>query len=188
MNRDAPQRGRMIAVVGPSGVGKDSVMAGIKAALPDIHLVQRVVTRAPGLGGEDYRPATVAEFEAMVAEAAFAVHWGAHGLYYGIPGDTLNVVAAGTDCLANFSRSALTKGAEVFERFTVLNITARPETLAQRLANRGRETPEDIQRRLAQIDKPLPEGLDVIHLSNDGALAQTIARAVQQLAHESMPS
>ncbi|MEM6634576.1 MAG: hypothetical protein AAF667_01675 [Pseudomonadota bacterium] len=34
-------QGRLIAVVGPSGVGKDSVMAGIKAAVPELHLVRR---------------------------------------------------------------------------------------------------------------------------------------------------
>ena len=173
--------GRLIAVVGPSGVGKDSVMAGLADALPRLHLVRRVITRAPGLGGEDYDAATHAQFAALVSEGAFAVHWQAHDLRYGIPVSVSNHLDKGTDCLANFSRSALAEAAEVFQRFIVLNITARPATLALRLAARGRETEEDITKRLAQADKPLPAGLDVLHLSNDGALTETVARGVDLL-------
>ncbi|MGB0905008.1 MAG: phosphonate metabolism protein/1,5-bisphosphokinase (PRPP-forming) PhnN, partial [Mangrovicoccus sp.] len=37
--------GRFIAVVGPSGVGKDSVMAGLMERRPDLLLAKRVITR-----------------------------------------------------------------------------------------------------------------------------------------------
>ena len=87
----------------------------------------------------------------------------------------------GTDCLANFSRKALQSGADAFPNFVVLNITAEPETLTERLAARGRESEADIARRLAEAAKPLPTGLDIITLSNDGPLEQTIARAAQLL-------
>ncbi|WP_111735247.1 phosphonate metabolism protein/1,5-bisphosphokinase (PRPP-forming) PhnN [Roseovarius amoyensis] len=173
--------GRLIAVVGPSGVGKDSVMAGIKGALPDLHLVRRVITRAPELGGEDYDAVSVLQFEALVDNGAFAVHWRAHGLRYGIPITVKFQLGKGTDCLVNFSRKALTQAAEIFPRFMVLNITAKPETLAQRLAARARETDEEIAKRLAQAETPLPEGLKVIHLANDGPLSQTVARGAALL-------
>lgn len=173
--------GRLIAVVGPSGVGKDSVMAGIHRAMPQMHLVRRVITRAPELGGEDYDAVTVPQFQQMAEDGAFAVHWGAHDLFYGLPVTIRYQLNKGTDCLANFSRKALAEAAEKFPRFLVLNITAQPETLAKRLAGRGRENEEEIAKRLAQADKPLPEGLDVIHLSNDGPLQQTVARAVAAL-------
>lgn len=174
-------QGRLIAVVGPSGVGKDSVMAGIHAAMPGLHLVRRVITRAPGLGGEDYDAVSVAHFEDMVKNGAFAAHWGAHGLFYGIPITVKYQLNKGTDCLVNFSRSALAEAAEVFPRFVVLNVTAKPETLARRLIARARETKEEIAKRLAQAEKPLPKGLEAIHLSNDGPLAQTVARGAALL-------
>ena len=173
--------GRLIAVVGPSGVGKDSVMAGLHGAIPDLHLVRRVITRAPSLGGEDYDAATITQFEALIEDGAFAVHWGAHGLHYGIPITIKYQLGKGTDCLVNFSRKALAQAAEIFPRFIVLNITAKPETLAHRLAARGRETEEEITKRLAQADKPLPAGLKVIHLANDGSLSQTVARGAALL-------
>ena len=176
-----PSGGRLIAVVGPSGVGKDSVMAGLAEAVPHMHLVRRVITRAPGLGGEDYDAATPEQFATLVGEGAFAVHWQAHGLRYGIPVSVNGHLDKGTDCLVNFSRSALAEAAEIFARFTVLNVTARPETLASRLAARARETEEEIRKRLAQADKPLPAGLDVLDLSNDGPLAETVARGADLL-------
>ncbi|MBD3665743.1 phosphonate metabolism protein/1,5-bisphosphokinase (PRPP-forming) PhnN [Sulfitobacter aestuariivivens] len=181
MTRASKSKGRLVAVVGPSGVGKDSVMAGLADALPRMHLVRRVITRAPGLGGEDYDAATPEQFTTLVAEGAFAVHWQAHGLRYGIPVSVSIHIDKGTDCLVNFSRSALAEAAEIFPRFIVLNVTARPETLALRLAARGRETEEEIGKRLANADKPLPAGLRVLHLSNDGSLAETVARGADLL-------
>lgn len=181
MTLAAKSGGRLIAVVGPSGVGKDSVIAGLHSAIPGLHVVRRVITRAPGLGGEDYDAVSVPQFESLVEDGAFALHWSAHGLHYGIPVTVKSHLGKGTDCLVNFSRKALAQAAGIFPRLVVLNITAKPETLAQRLAARARETEEEITKRLAQADKPLPAGLKVIHLANDGALTQTIARGVALL-------
>ncbi|WP_424964791.1 phosphonate metabolism protein/1,5-bisphosphokinase (PRPP-forming) PhnN [Dinoroseobacter sp. S375] len=173
--------GRLIAVVGPSGVGKDSVMAELVAQWPELCLLRRVITRAPDLGGEAYEAVSPETFERMVAEGAFCVHWGAHTLRYGIPSTAFDQVRAGQWCLANFSRDALVEAARIFPALTVLNLTASPETLAARLATRGRETPQVIAQRLAQADKALPPGLDVITLSNDGALDETVARTLAAL-------
>lgn len=181
-------QGRLIAVVGPSGAGKDSVMSGIHDAVTDMHLVRRVITRAPDLGGEDYVSVLPEDFAAMVEDGAFAIHWTAHGLSYGIPVAVKDQLAAGTDCLANLSRNALLEAQKVFPRLLVLNVTALPQTLERRLTLRGRETPEEIGRRLAQARAPLAAGLDVIHLSNDGALTDTIARAVALLQPERVQS
>ena len=144
-------------------------------------MVRRVITRAPGLGGEEYDAATITHFDALIEYGAFAAHWGAHGLHYGIPITVKYQLGKGSDCLVNFSRKALTQAAEIFPCFIVLNITAKPETLAHRLAARGRETEEEITKRLAQADKPLPVGLKVINLANDGPLFQTIVRGAALL-------
>ncbi|MEN8950580.1 phosphonate metabolism protein/1,5-bisphosphokinase (PRPP-forming) PhnN [Planktotalea arctica] len=172
------KNGRLIAVVGPSGVGKDSVMEGLVAADPSLHLVRRTITRAPELGGEDYDAVSVAAFNNMAADGQFSIHWRAHGLQYAIPASIQAVLARGHDCLANFSRSALLAGDAAFDRFCVLNITASPKTLALRLKARGREGEEQIAKRLAQAAKPLPNGLNVLTVNNDGALDATVAQAL----------
>ncbi|MEO0372337.1 MAG: phosphonate metabolism protein/1,5-bisphosphokinase (PRPP-forming) PhnN [Pseudomonadota bacterium] len=184
MTQNSPRPGRLIAVVGPSGVGKDSVMQGLHDVMPSLHMVRRVVTRAPELGGEAYDAVSVQEFHDMAQHGAFAVHWGAHGLHYGIPVTIKYHLNRGTDCLANFSRTALAEASTVFARVVVLNITAEPDTLAARLTARGRENAEDIARRLRQAEKPLPCGLNVITLSNDGPLFQTVARATALLQQD----
>lgn len=177
-------QGHLIAVVGPSGVGKDSVMAGLKAAAPTLRLVRRTITRAPELGGEDYDAVSPEAFERAAQAGAFCVHWEAHGLRYGIPADVQHDLAKGRDCLVNFSRSALLKARAAMPSLRVLNITASRETLARRLAGRGRESAEEITARLKQAEKPLPAGLDVITVSNDGALETTVKAALRALRRE----
>lgn len=159
-------------------------MRGICEVMPSMHLVRRVITRAPDLGGEDYDAVTADEFLEMIENSAFSIHWRAHGLYYGIPRTVKYHLNKGTDCLVNFSRKALAEAAGTFPQFLVLNITASPDILAQRLQARGRETEAEIAKRLQEADKPLPPGLDVIQLSNDGPLFRTIARATNLLQPE----
>jgi ribose 1,5-bisphosphokinase len=144
---------------------------------PALHLVRRVITRAPGLGGETYDSVSAAAFNDKVANGDFALHWGAHGMFYGIPVTVHTHLDKGVDCLANFSRTTLTEAGTLFARLVVLNITAVPETLVHRLTERGRETQTEIAKRLTEADKPLPKGLTVINLSNDGPLPDTLARA-----------
>ena len=173
--------GRLIAVVGPSGVGKDSVMAGLVADGPGLMLARRVITRAAELGGEDFDPVTEAVFLTARGRGDFVLHWGAHGLFYGIPLAVQAQVEAGRDVLANLSRGVLTEAQRRFAGLTVLQLTASPAVLAGRLAGRGRETGVQIAARLARGVDPLPAGLDVVTVSNDGALADTVARALAAL-------
>lgn len=182
----APGIGRLIAVVGPSGVGKDSIMAGLVAADPAMMLVRRTITRPAELGGEDYDAVDNATFAHLVSADAFCLHWGAHGLRYGIPRAALEHTRAGGSALANLSRSALAPAADIFPALTVLHITATPEVLAARLTARGRETPDEIAARLAQAAKPLPPhdpaAFDLFEISNNGPLADAIAQAQSALS------
>lgn len=182
MSGEVPSLGPVIAVVGPSGVGKDSVMMALVEADPRLSLLKRVITRAPEAGGEDYTPVSAAEFAKRVATGEFALHWSAHGLQYGVPAAAVSAQrAAGSGVLVNFSRSVLMQAQEVFGNFLVLNVTASPKVLAARLAGRGRETAEEQTKRLAQAMKPLPEGLArVYQIDNSGDLNTAVqaARAV----------
>lgn len=173
--------GRFIAVVGPSGVGKDSVMEALVAARPDLVRVRRVITRASSAGGEDFDGISPALFAARAAGGDFALHWQAHGLFYGIPKDVHQVLARGQDVLANLSRGMLGQAQRAFPTLQVLHITARPEVLADRLAARGREGRGDIARRLARSAPPFPEGLPVREIDNSGRLDRAVAAALAAL-------
>ena len=177
--------GRFIAVVGPSGVGKDSVMEALIAANPDFHRVRRVITRPAAAGGEDFEGVTPEAFEARRAAGEFALWWPAHGLLYGIPASVHRTLGLGVDVLANLSRAQLAAADATFVGLHVLHITAEPEVLARRLAARGRETPEDIRARLAR-EVPLPDGLRVTRIDNGGRLDDSVQAALSALYPESV--
>lgn len=176
--------GRLIAIVGPSGVGKDSVMEALASAHPRLGLVKRVITRPEGLGGEDYEPVSATEFENRKARGAFALDWPAHGLLYGIPRAVHDDLAKGHDLLVNLSRAVLPAAQKAFPDLVTLRLTASDATLRARLSGRGRETAEDIEQRLKRADFPMPAGVTYTDLSNDGALDATIAAALAVLYTE----
>lgn len=166
-------RGTVVAVVGPSGVGKDSLIDFARqhfSGRPDIRFVRRTITRPQNSIGEDHHAVTDDAFDALVRSGAFAVHWKAHGLGYGIPADIYDDLAAGHIVIANGSRSALDAFRAAFPRLLVINVTARPDVLAKRLAARGRETAADIEARLARSTTALPANLNVANIDNSGEL------------------
>ncbi len=177
--------GRFVAVVGPSGVGKDSVMEAAAAASDHVVLARRVITRAADAGGEAFDAVSEEAFAQMAEAGDFALWWPAHGLHYGIPTAVDADLAAGKTVLANLSRSVLPQAQARFSAFHVIALTAPTEVLAARLASRGRETQDDISRRLSRAGFALPEGLPVTEICNDGPLAQTLARVLAVLQPES---
>ena len=166
--------GRFIAVVGPSGVGKDSLMEALCDRRPALLRARRVITRAPEAGGEAYEAVSPALFAARAAEGEFALHWGAHGLHYGIPASVTEVLRGGRDVLANVSRAVLPEAVRVFDAVLVLHVTAPPDVLAARLQARGREGRAEIARRLVRPAPVLPEGLNVVEIDNSGSLERAV--------------
>ncbi len=173
--------GRLIAVVGPSGVGKDSLIDALVAARPRLYRVRRVITRAPDAGGEPFDAVSPEEFARRRAAGAFVLSWQAHGLHYAVPAATLEVLKAGDDALANLSRAVLAEAQTVFPRLHVLAVTAAPDVLAQRLAGRGREPAADVARRLDRAAAPLPANVPATEIDNGGPLAEAVAAALAAL-------
>ncbi|MFB1024758.1 MAG: phosphonate metabolism protein/1,5-bisphosphokinase (PRPP-forming) PhnN [Octadecabacter sp.] len=166
--------GRFIAMVGPSGVGKDSVMEAMVAGNPKIVLARRVITRPSEAGGEAFDGVSEEEFQRRADAGDFALHWPAHGLHYGILQSVDKDLVEGKDVLANLSRAVLLEAQVRFARFEVINLTAKRLVLAARLAGRGRETPEQISARLDRTAPPLPAGIHVHAIDNNYALGSTV--------------
>ncbi|WP_411034910.1 phosphonate metabolism protein/1,5-bisphosphokinase (PRPP-forming) PhnN [Shinella sp. BYT-45] len=174
--RPAPgAAGTMVVVVGPSGAGKDSVMAYAArhfAGEARLRFVRRVITRPADAGGEAHEAIDAAGFRRRAAEGAFAVSWQAHGLSYGIPRETLDHLAEGATLVANGSRSALPAFAEAYPRLKVVLVTARPDILAARLAARGREGAEAIAGRLDRAAPEIVVAADTVVIDNSGPLEE----------------
>ena len=172
----------LIAVVGPSGAGKDTLMAGARKALVQdarFRFVRRAITRPAEAGSEDHEALSEADFAVRRAAGGFALSWSAHGLHYGIPRDIEEDIVARRVVVANLSRAVLPEASARY-RLRVLNITAPFDVLAMRLAARGREDTANIAARLAR-EVALPDGLDVERLMNDADVAEGVARVLAAL-------
>ncbi len=173
--------GRLFLVVGPSGAGKDTLLAGAVAADPRLHWARRVITRPETAGGEPFEGVTEAVFADRLARGHFVLHWQAHGLHYGVPKAELAARDQGRDVLLNGSRGALAAARAAFPDLVVLHISAPVPVLAERLAARGRETRAEIEARLGRADLGLPEGLPVVEIDNDSDRETGVDRLLQAL-------
>jgi ribose 1,5-bisphosphokinase len=144
--------GRLIYLMGPSGSGKDSLLDAARARLAERGCViaRRVITRSAEAVGEDAIGVSPAEFEKQEAAGAFALSWRANGLAYGIPRQIDDCLAAGRDVLVNGSRAYLGQARQRYPELIGVLLTVDMDVLRQRLLARGRETPEQIEQRLAR--------------------------------------
>lgn len=173
--------GRLFTAVGPSGAGKDTLLALARAARPELALVRRVITRPEAAGSEDFEGVSTVEFAKRLAAGAFALHWQAHGLSYGIPKSELAPLSRGADVVFNGSRAALVAAAAQFPALVVILVTAPPALLATRLASRGREDHAEIAARVSRAALDLPANLDCIEVVNDSTPEAGAARLLAAL-------
>jgi thymidine phosphorylase len=175
------RQGTFFLVVGPSGAGKDSLIDGARALLEPTGryvFARRVVTRPAGSPGEDHEAATDEAFDAREAKGDFLITWGAHGLRYGLPAELKRLVEAGRNVIANGSRATIAALAARLPRFVVVEVTAPPEVLAARIAGRGRESGEAIEKRLSRTVEPRPEGIRAATICNDQSVEIGVERFV----------
>jgi ribose 1,5-bisphosphokinase len=176
--------GRLFAVVGPSGAGKDTLMAAARAARHDLVLARRTITRPEEAGGERFAGVSAAEFARLRAEGAFALDWQAHGLSYGIPASIDAALAEGRNVIFNGSRAVLGVAWERYPGLRVIHVTAEVAVLAERLAARGRESRDEIARRLARASYEIPCGIPIRVVENNGPLAEAAAAFLAALQPE----
>ncbi|MCB1511046.1 MAG: phosphonate metabolism protein/1,5-bisphosphokinase (PRPP-forming) PhnN [Hyphomicrobiaceae bacterium] len=155
-------------IVGPSGAGKDTLIGlALKAFAgnPRVRSARRVVTR-PVNPHEDHDSLPVAEFEAAATRGEFALSWRAHGLSYGItraeadPGDEV--------ILANVSRTVIGAGRQWAPCSKVVLVTAPAETLAHRIAARGRDIADGSRTSRQGLDDIASTEADLV-IINDRA-------------------
>lgn len=165
--------GAFVLVVGPSGVGKDSLIGYARDRLAGaswISFPRRYVTRAPGDGSEDHLPISEADFQAGVATGRFAVHWRAHGLGYGLPAAIDEGLAGGQVVVCNVSRTTIAASRQKYPSILVVTVTAAPRVLTERLAGRGRESADEIEARLSRRVEPFADWGEAVEIDNSGPL------------------
>lgn len=182
-------KGCFVAVVGPSGAGKDTIMDAARVALAGdtrFHFVRRIITRAQMPGTEDHDSLTESAFAQAIDEGVFALHWQAHGLSYGLPKSLDDEIANGTVVIANVSRRVLGDIRKLYAERSVVVISAAADVLAERLASRGRETREEIALRLKR-EVSFDDGAeDVFMIDNSGEVAASTEAFLNHLLETHM--
>jgi ribose 1,5-bisphosphokinase len=144
--------GALVVVVGPSGAGKDTLIAlarALCADYPRIVFPRRIVTRAPS-ATEDHDCTNPSAFAAAVGRGAFAFWWEAHGLKYALPAAIDAEIVCGKTVVCNVSRVIIGALRARYANLTVVLVTAPKDVLLARLAARGREAGGDVAERLSR--------------------------------------
>jgi ribose 1,5-bisphosphokinase len=183
-------KGVLVLVVGPSGAGKDTLIAAARQALAgDARFVfpRRVVTRDAMAELEDHDSIDREGFAAAQRRGEYALDWEAHGLCYALPGSIDAAVADARIVIANVSRRVVPGALRKYARAKVVLITAAADVRARRLAGRGREGAAEVEARLQREGAPVPDGVAPVVIDNSGALESGIAAfitALEQIADE----
>lgn len=175
--------GTLALVVGPSGAGKDALIAGAREILADdprFVFPERVVTRAPH-ATESHGSMTAAQFLDAMRAGRFALTWQAHGLSYGVPASIDGAIAEGRTVIVNGSRTIAADARRRYARASLILVDCPVEVRAARIAARGRETGDDIDARLSRgVAAFDATGADV-RIDNAGALADGVRALVRAL-------
>lgn len=172
--------GAFVAVMGPSGSGKDTLIAHARGRVDSArtYFVRRIVTRAADSAAEDHDTMSCEAFATAQAEGAFALCWTAHGLDYGLPAGVDAAIRDGRAVVANVSRAVLPLLRERYRHVVAVHVFADPGILAARIARRGRESGEAIAARISRDPGISLAGADIVRIDNGGELAAAVDRFV----------
>jgi guanylate kinase len=152
--------GRVFVITGPSGVGKGTLIRGLRERIPELELSVSATTRDPRPGerdGVDYHFLSDAQFDAHVAAGDFAEHATYSGRRYGtLRSELERRTRAGVPVVleielqgARQMRHALPDAVQVFIAPPSL------EALEARLLGRGTDDEESREQRLTTAQREL---------------------------------
>lgn len=145
----------IFVISAPSGAGKTSLVESVLARKQSNVLLERVVTYTtkspkPGeLHGKDYYFISTSEFEQKIAEDFFIEWSNAYGHYYGSPRSMLAAREKGISSIIILDRTgAHNMLLRVPDAILIWIMPPSIDILEKRLLVRGRETPEQIKKRI----------------------------------------
>ncbi len=181
----------LVVISGPSGLGKDAVIAEMRASEPALAFAVTATTRPirPGeVDGRDYVFLTRKRFEATLAEDGFLEHAEVYGNRYGVPREGVRAALdAGSDVIVKID----VQGAATIRRIApdaLLSVLAAPspEELERRLRARKTDSPEQLAVRIetAQHGTQQAGWFDLTIVNETGAVGGTVARIVEAMEEQ----
>lgn len=171
----------LIVISGPSGVGKDSVVQGLKGRNLPVHFVVTATTRPRReneVNGKDYFFVSKAEFARMIEQDELIEYAIVYNDYKGIPKQQVrDALASGQDVLMRLDvQGAATVRKLAPEAVLIFLTTRTEEELVNRLKGRKTEKPGELSLRIATARQELKRvaEFDYVIVNSDGCLEHTI--------------
>jgi guanylate kinase len=177
-----PERPALLVVIsGPSGVGKDSVLRGLREQGLPFRFVPTMNTRpkrADEVDGVDYYFVTTEEFVTLLEQGELLEHAVVYGDYKGIPKKPIReALNSGQDVVLRVDvQGAATLKRLIPQAIFIFLTTPTEEELVERLLNRKTESPESLRIRIATAREEMqriPE-FDYVVINCDDQLADTV--------------
>ena len=149
----------LLAVSGPSGVGKGTMVKTIISRRADVVESVSCTTRPPREGeidGKHYFFLSKEEFERRIAEDDFLEYDEHFGNYYGTPKSFVREALKTKSVIMEIDVVGALNAKKTFpECVLVMVVPPSVEVLRARLKGRGSETDEQIEKRLARMNYEL---------------------------------
>ena len=181
----------LVVLSGPSGVGKDAVLAVLKSRGRPYHFAITATTR-PSRGAEmdsrDYYFVTPDRFEEMAAAGELLEHALVYGHRYGVPkGPVRQALASGRDVLmrTDVQGVATIKGA-VPQAVTIFLAPASLADLEERLRRRATDSEDTLRLRLATARREMDAAghFDYVVVNAEGRLEEAADQVERIIAAE----
>ena len=181
----------LVVISGPSGVGKDAVLAELKKLHQPWHFAVTATTRPPRPGeqdGIDYIFLDTDTFSTMRERDQFLECAQVYGRWYGVPRSQVRQgFAAGKDVILKIDvQGAATVRQLAPEALFIFLLPGSLAELAQRLTQRQTETAAEAQLRLQTAQQELAQvrHYDYRVINRDGCLSQAAADIAAIIAAE----
>jgi guanylate kinase len=177
-----PERPALLVVIsGPSGVGKDSVLRGLREQGQPFRFVPTMNTRPKRpdeVDGVDYFFVTTAEFVNLLEQGELLEHAVVYGDYKGIPKKPIReALQSGQDVVLRVDvQGAATLKRLIPEAVFIFLTASDEEELVARLSNRKTESAEGLRIRIATAREELqriPE-FDYVVVNHADRLAEAV--------------
>lgn len=177
------RQGKLFYLMGASGCGKDTLLRCVRPLLPPnapIRFTRRYITRPADQKGENHLAVTESEFENLRHHKCLAMYWSSHGFHYGIGTEIHRWLDNALNVVVNGSREYFSEAARLHPNIIPILISVSEKLLRERLVQRGRETTEEIEERVARARAfdSIIEHPRLITINNDGPLEEACLKLI----------